>query len=79
MLIILLFHHLEHLESLRERHAYQLNSWVGCNLDCLQHVGTNFNVVLPHFILYLVIYWIYCKKHVHKLHQSSLEQKHFPF
>jgi len=56
-----------------------LNSWVGCKLDCLQHVGTNFNVVLPHFILYLLVYWIYCKKHVHKLHQSSLEQKHFPF
>ena len=30
MLINLLFHHLEHLESLRERHAYQLNSRVGC-------------------------------------------------
>ena len=30
MLIILLFHHLEHLESPRERHADRLNSWVGC-------------------------------------------------
>ena len=30
MLIILLFHHLEHLDSLRDRHADQLNSWVGC-------------------------------------------------
>ena len=32
MLINLLLHHLEHLESLREIHAYQLNSRVGCNL-----------------------------------------------
>jgi len=22
--------HLDHLDSLRRRHAYQLNSWVGC-------------------------------------------------
>jgi len=25
-------HHLDHLDSLRERHAYQLNSWVGCRM-----------------------------------------------
>ena len=29
-LIKLLFHHLEHLDSLRERRAYRLNSRVGC-------------------------------------------------
>ena len=29
MLINLLFHHLEHLDSPRERHAYRLNSRVG--------------------------------------------------
>ena len=32
LLIELLFHHLEHLDSLRERHAYRLNRRVGCNL-----------------------------------------------
>jgi len=30
MLIILLFHHLEHLDSRRDRRADRLNSWVGC-------------------------------------------------
>jgi len=28
----LLFNHLEHLESLGERHADRLNSWVGCRV-----------------------------------------------
>ena len=32
MLINLLFHHLEHLESLRERYADRLNSQVDCNV-----------------------------------------------
>ena len=30
LLIKLLFHHLEDLDFLRERHANRLNSWVGC-------------------------------------------------
>ena len=29
LLIKLLFHHLEHLDSLGERHADRLDSWVG--------------------------------------------------
>jgi len=29
--MISLPHHLDHLDSLRKRHAYRLNSWVGCN------------------------------------------------
>ena len=33
LFIILLFRHLEHLDSLRERYAYQLNSWVGCSAE----------------------------------------------
>ena len=33
MLIILLFHHLEHLESLRERHVDRMDSWVGCSIQ----------------------------------------------
>ena len=32
LLIKLLFYHLEHLESLRERHVDRLNSWVGCRM-----------------------------------------------
>jgi len=35
VLIILLFHHLEHFDSLRERHADRLNSWMGCRLHLL--------------------------------------------
>ena len=33
LLIKLLFHHLEHLDSLRERHANRLMSWVGCFME----------------------------------------------
>jgi len=33
LFIKLLFYHLEHLESLRERHADRLNSRVGCKLQ----------------------------------------------
>ena len=33
LFIKLLFHHLEHLDSLGERHANRLNSWVGCTLS----------------------------------------------
>jgi len=46
LLIKLLFHHLKHLESLRERHADRLNSWVDCNITCW-----NLNCVFPHTLL----------------------------
>jgi len=31
--------HLDHLDSLRKRHAYRLNSWVGCTVLALYHVA----------------------------------------
>ena len=58
MLIILLFHHLEHLDSLRERHADQLNRWVGCNSHILSTT----------FIDFCWILWLlYCLTHLHNM------------
>ena len=39
LLIKLLFHHLEHLDSLGERHANRLNSWVGWSFVSLMSHG----------------------------------------